>query len=59
MIKCNNPDCGFILNWKDRYKICPKCGYIMVPHKKQKMSILTSKNSKIMEIDLEDLNGDQ
>ena len=34
MIKCNNPKCGYEINWKGRYKICPKCGYVMHPVEK-------------------------
>ena len=33
MHKCNNPQCGYTINWTGRYKICPKCGYIMKPAK--------------------------
>lgn len=51
MHKCNNPKCGYTINWKGRYKICPKCGYVMHPYNK--------KYEKKVVIDMEELDGDQ
>jgi len=57
MHRCNNPDCGYTINWKGRYKICPKCGFVMHPVKKK---IYTGrKKEPVIEIDLEKIDGDK
>jgi len=48
MHKCNNPQCGYEINWNGRYKICPKCGYVMHPVK-EKARVFPSKKSSIAE----------
>jgi len=56
MHKCNNPECGYTINWKGRYKICPRCGFVMHPLKKEKTTVFASKKSSL--IDMEEDSGD-
>ena len=61
MHRCNNPECGYEINWVGRYKICPKCGFVMHPvirQKKEKTTIFTGKKGEPIEIDLEEDSGD-
>ena len=58
MIKCNNPKCGYENKWKDRYKICPKCGYVMHPVKEKIKMFGAKKVEEITRKVSEEIDGD-
>ena len=55
MLKCNNPKCGYDTKWGDRYRICPKCGFVMEPYKPYKKKTVEDIITDMME----DTSGDK
>lgn len=58
MVKCNNPKCGHILNEPMRPKICPDCGYVMIPFEKRGIVMDSVPRGKIKKPEEKIDNGD-